>query len=153
MSSYSLDVTQENFNEIVLNAPAGTPVIVDFWAPWCGPCRALKPILEKLAESYAGKFILAKVNSDENTALAANWEVLAEPIQTVMRRYGVPEPYEQLKALTRGKHGISADSLRQFIAGLAIPEAEKNRLYELTPGRYVGAASILAKSVSKRRKT
>ena len=85
--------------------------------------------------------------------LAANWEVLAEPIQTVMRRYGVPEPYEQLKALTRGKHGISAESLRQFIAGLAIPEAEKNGLYELTPGRYIGAASSLAKSACKSRKT
>ena len=79
MSSHSLDVTQENFNEIVLNAPAGTPVIVDFWAPWCGPCRALKPILEKLAESYAGKFILAKVNSDENTALAAKYGVRGIP--------------------------------------------------------------------------
>lgn len=85
--------------------------------------------------------------------LDANWEVLAEPIQTVMRRYGVAEPYEQLKALTRGKHGIGADSLRQFVAGLAIPEAEKNRLYELTPARYIGAASALATNVSKRRKT
>ena len=82
-----------------------------------------------------------------------NWEVLAEPIQTVMRRYGVPEPYEQLKALTRGKHGIGADSLREFIAGLAIPEAEKTRLYELTPARYIGAASALAKSIAKRRKS
>lgn len=82
-----------------------------------------------------------------------NWEVLAEPIQTVMRRYGVPEPYEQLKALTRGKHGIGANSLREFIAGLAIPEAEKTRLYELTPARYIGAASALAKSIAKHRKS
>lgn len=79
--------------------------------------------------------------------LADNWEVLAEPIQTVMRRYGVPEPYEQLKALTRGKHGISAENLRQFIEQLAIPDAEKIRLLELTPANYTGAAGALAKNI------
>lgn len=76
---YSLDVNEQNFNEVVINAPQGTPVIVDFWAPWCGPCRMLKPILEKLAEEYAGKFILAKVNSDENSALAGKYGVRGIP--------------------------------------------------------------------------
>ena len=59
--------------------------------------------------------------------LDANWEVLAEPIQTVMRRYGVPQPYEQLKALTRGKRGITQQTLREFIAGLALPDDVKAR--------------------------
>lgn len=77
--SYSLDVNEQNFNEVVINAAQGTPVIVDFWAPWCGPCRMLKPILEKLAEEYAGKFILAKVNSDENSALAGKYGVRGIP--------------------------------------------------------------------------
>jgi len=78
--------------------------------------------------------------------LDANWEVLAEAIQTVMRRYGLPEPYEQLKALTRGR-GISRDSLRMFVAGLALPEDAKARLLALSPHTYVGLAESLARRV------
>jgi adenylosuccinate lyase len=78
--------------------------------------------------------------------LEANWEVLAEAIQTVMRRYGLPEPYEQLKALTRGR-GIGRDSLRMFIAGLALPEDAKARLLALAPATYVGLAEALARRV------
>ncbi len=78
--------------------------------------------------------------------LDACWEVLAEPIQTVMRRYGVPNPYEQLKELTRGK-GIEPAALRTFIDGLAIPAEEKTRLKEMTPGNYIGKAIALAKGI------
>jgi adenylosuccinate lyase len=78
--------------------------------------------------------------------LDACWEVLAEPVQTVMRRYGVPNPYEQLKELTRGK-GIESDALRAFIDGLAIPDGEKARLREMTPASYIGKAVELAKGV------
>lgn len=78
--------------------------------------------------------------------LDACWEVLAEPVQTVMRRYGVPNPYEQLKELTRGK-GIEPEALRRFIDGLAIPEAEKVRLREMTPASYIGKAAELAKGI------
>ena len=74
------------------------------------------------------------------------WEVLAEPVQTVMRRYGVENPYEQLKALTRGK-GITQDALHTFIKTLAIPEAEKTRLLEMTPASYIGLAESLAKAI------
>jgi len=79
--------------------------------------------------------------------LDANWEVLAEPIQTVMKRYGVEDAYEQLKALTRGKGGINRDSLHHFIRGLSIPAAEKERLLNLTPGTYTGVAAQLAKKI------
>jgi adenylosuccinate lyase len=80
--------------------------------------------------------------------LDANWEVLAEPIQTVMRRYGVSGAYEQLKDLTRGKAGINRETLHTFIRGLrGIPEAEKGRLLELTPGNYTGKAAELAKRI------
>ncbi|SCK16663.1 adenylosuccinate lyase [Vogesella sp. LIG4] len=79
--------------------------------------------------------------------LDATWELLAEPIQTVMRRYGVPNPYEQLKELTRGKDGITRDTLAAFIKGLEIPEAEKSRLLELTPAGYVGKAEELARRI------
>ncbi|MEO8079193.1 MAG: adenylosuccinate lyase [Caldimonas sp.] len=75
--------------------------------------------------------------------LDAAWEVLAEPVQTVMRRYGIAQPYEQLKALTRGKP-ITRALLRDFIAGLAIPAPERERLLTLTPRDYVGKAAELA---------
>jgi adenylosuccinate lyase len=79
--------------------------------------------------------------------LHANWEVLAEPIQTVMRRYGAANPYEQLKALTRGKGGITRDSLHAFIDALAIPGDAKTRLKALTPATYIGKAADLARRV------
>ena len=78
--------------------------------------------------------------------LDANWEVLAEPIQTVMRRYGVEGAYEQLKALTRG-HRITREALRQFIQALPIPEADRNGLLALTPAGYVGKAAELARRI------
>ena len=76
--------------------------------------------------------------------LNATWELLAEPIQTVMRRYAVPQAYEQLKELTRGKDGITPETLRQFINGLAIPDGAKAELLALTPDAYIGKAVALA---------
>lgn len=80
------------------------------------------------------------------TDLDQNWEVLAEPVQTVMRRYGIENPYEQLKELTRGK-GISKEALRDFVNGLAIPQEAKDRLLAMTPASYVGLAQQLAKDI------
>ena len=74
------------------------------------------------------------------------WEVLAEPVQTVMRRYGLPQPYEQLKELTRGK-GITEQALRTFISGLDLPAPDKARLMALTPRTYIGLALDLARTV------
>ena len=82
-----------------------------------------------------------------NADLDANWEVLAEPIQTVMRRYGVTGAYEQLKDLTRDTDGISRESLHAFIKTLAIPDEAKNRLLALTPATYTGKAAELAKKI------
>jgi adenylosuccinate lyase len=78
--------------------------------------------------------------------LDANWEVLAEPVQTVMRRYGIENPYEQLKELTRGK-GITKDALREFIAALAIPQEAKDLLLQMTPANYTGLAAQLAAAI------
>jgi adenylosuccinate lyase len=72
--------------------------------------------------------------------LNCNWEVLAEPIQTVMRRYGIEKPYEKLKELTRGKR-VDVQDIKQFIDSLALPEAEKMRLKQLTPANYIGYAT------------
>ena len=92
---------------------------------------------------------LSKLEADPerlHADLDACWEVLAEPVQTVMRRYGVPNPYEQLKDLTRGK-GITREALQSFVATLAIPEPEKKRLLEMTPWSYIGKAVELAKNI------
>ncbi len=78
--------------------------------------------------------------------LDANWEVLAEPIQQVMRRYGVPDAYEKLKALTRGKR-IERKRLSAFVRSLPIPAAAKKRLLALTPAGYTGLAADLAKRI------
>lgn len=75
--------------------------------------------------------------------LDACWEILAEPVQTVMRRYGLPQPYEQLKALTRGQ-GITEAALTEFIQGLALPVDAKEYLLALKPRTYIGHAAKLA---------
>ena len=92
---------------------------------------------------------IAKLEVDVE-ALAADldeaWEVLAEPIQTVMRRYRLEKPYERLKALTRGR-AVNRETLHAFIESLDIPADEKNRLLELTPARYVGEGENLANDI------
>lgn len=84
----------------------------------------------------------AKLEAD----LDANWEVLAEPVQTVMRRYGIENPYEQLKELTRGK-GITREALREFIDTLAVPQEAKDLMLAMTPANYTGLAAELAKAI------
>jgi adenylosuccinate lyase len=100
-------------------------------------CDSLQRGLDKLEVN------LAAIAAD----LDASWEVLAEAVQTVMRRHGLPEPYEQLKALTRGK-AITREVLAAFIDGSALPEAEKVRLHAMTPATYIGLAAALAKRIS-----
>jgi adenylosuccinate lyase len=78
--------------------------------------------------------------------LEANWEVLAEAIQTVMRRHGLPEPYEQLKRYTRGKK-VGKEALRAFVQGLKLPEKDKKRLLALVPADYTGDAAEQARSL------
>ncbi len=79
--------------------------------------------------------------------LNASWEVMAEPIQTVMRRYNIENAYDKLKELTRGMSGINRESLRAFITTLQIPEDEKQRLLQLSPETYIGKAALLAKRI------
>ncbi len=79
MSGHVVDATAASFEHEVLEASKTLPVLVDFWAPWCGPCKALTPILEKLAAAYAGRFKLVKVNSDDNVELATAFGVRSIP--------------------------------------------------------------------------
>jgi len=79
MAAHSIDVGSANFRDVVLEGSKQSPVVIDFWAPWCAPCQVLKLILEKLAAEYAGKFTLAKINSDENQDIAAEFGVRGIP--------------------------------------------------------------------------
>ena len=78
-SPYIFDITAENFEQIVINGSFEAPILVDFWADWCQPCKMLMPVLAKLAEEYAGKFILAKVNTEEQQAVAMQFGIRSIP--------------------------------------------------------------------------
>ena len=84
MSQFSFDVALNDFETQVLLPAQEVPVVVDFWAPWCQPCQVLKPMLEKLAEEYGGRFLLAKVNADENPELSQHFGVRSIPTVKVL---------------------------------------------------------------------
>jgi putative thioredoxin len=78
-SPYIVEVTAENFQTVILEGSMQQPVLIDFWADWCGPCKQLMPVLTKLADEYAGKFILAKINTEEQQAIAAQFQIRSIP--------------------------------------------------------------------------
>jgi putative thioredoxin len=84
MSQFAFDVSLETFESAVITPSQEIPVVVDFWAPWCEPCKTLKPMLEKLAEEYAGRFLLAMVNADENPEIAQHFSVRSIPTVKVL---------------------------------------------------------------------
>ena len=96
--SVPIHVTDESFEQSVLKSE--TPVIVDFWAPWCGPCRQIAPILEKIATDYDGKLIVAKVNTDEHPQWAQHFEVRGIP--TMLFVAGGRVVYQQVGSVPHG---------------------------------------------------
>lgn len=115
-SAWVVNVTEETFEKGILERSRSVPVVIDFWAPWCGPCRALGPILEKLAEEYQGQFILAKVNTDEAQQLAGAFQIQGIPAVFALRN-------GQLVSKFTG--ALPEAQVRAFIQEILPNEAEK----------------------------
>ena len=90
---YKIVATEQNFAQAVLEASAQQPVLVDFWAPWCGPCRTLMPMLDRIADDYGGRFVLAKVNTDEEQRLAGHFGIRSIPTVLLIHRGEVVEQF------------------------------------------------------------
>lgn len=110
--SEPMHVSDAEFETSVLKSPV--PVIVDFWAPWCGPCRQVAPILEKLAAEYDGKLVIAKVNTDENYEWAQHFEVRGIP--TMLFVAGGKVVYQQVGAVPAGYLKQIVDKFLETVA-------------------------------------
>lgn len=121
MSQYSFDVSLAEFETQVLLPAQEVPVVVDFWAPWCEPCKVLKPLLEKLAEEYAGRFLLAKVNADENPELSQHFGVRSIPTVKVLFQGQLVDEFSG---------ALPESQIREFLDRFALPAVGGGNLRE-----------------------
>lgn len=141
---FALDIIESEFDSKVLALSHRVPVLVDFWAPWCGPCKTLKPLLEKLAGEYGGRFVLVKINSDEAQAVAARYAVRSIPAVKlfiggeVVDEFMGALPEGQVRAFLDAHLPDEAERLRRIAATHAEPLARVELLRqaaELSGGR------------------
>jgi putative thioredoxin len=140
MGTHAMDVGLADFKQHVIEESRNRPVVVDFWAPWCGPCKSLKPILEKLAEEYGGKFLLAKVNADENQELSAQFGVRGIPAVKAVVNGEVTDEFSG---------ALPESAVRQWLDKLIPSPAETLRAQaaeKLASGDAAGALQILAEA-------
>jgi putative thioredoxin len=116
-----IDVTDATFQQEVITRSSTTPVVVDLWAPWCGPCRQLGPILEKVVDEHAGRVVLAKVNVDENPQISSAFRVQGIPAVFGLKDGKVVDNFV-------GAQGEA--KVREFVGGL-LPSEEENKVAEL----------------------
>src|SRR6185295_11963666 len=128
-----IDVTIENFEQEVIAASMTQPVLVDFWAPWCGPCKALTPVLEKLETAYGGAFKLVKINSDEEQQLAGAFGIRSIPTVILLKNGQPVDGF--MGALPEGKVREFLDKHVQALSGEEEeqPELEEEAAEEAGP--------------------
>ena len=123
-SPYIVDITIENFQQVILEGSMQQPILVDFWADWCAPCKQLLPILTKLADEYQGKFILAKINIEEQPELAAQFQVRSVPTVMLVSegqlldQFNGAKPESEIRAFLEPHLSNPVDQIKQQIAEL-----------------------------------
>lgn len=143
MGEWTVEVNEQDFEQKVLERSYKVPVVLDFWAPWCGPCRAIGPVLDKLVAEQEGKFVLAKVNVDDNPALAESFQIGSIPAVKAIKEGVVANEF--LGALPE-------PAIREFIDGLIPSEADSLAQRGLgleEQGKGQGAESLYRASLSK----